>query len=331
MFGRRYEPPFFFLGGFEQNWSAFVLHPVDQNQIISVNHLAKTFGAFEAVKDVSFTVRRGEVFGFLGPNGAGKSTTMRCMLSLIKPTAGDIQLFGMALSSHRTAILRNVGSIIEKPDFYKYLSAEKNLAIFGRISGASITKRDIYEMLNFVGLSGRERDKVGGFSHGMRQRLGIAQALLHKPELIVLDEPTTGLDPQGIIDVRDLIMRLRDEQGKTVVLSSHQLSEIEIIANRMVIIQNGKNVVEGAVNELLNQEELVVRFETNDGPRTAACLRQGQFSATVLEVEAQSVSCHADRSMIPAITKALVDEQIEVYAIASKRRLEDYFIKMIRQ
>ncbi|MFM6964551.1 MAG: ABC transporter ATP-binding protein, partial [Sphingomonadales bacterium] len=233
---------------------------MEQQPIIQVTGLQKKFGAFEAVKDVNFTVHKGDVFGFLGPNGAGKSTTMRCMLSLIKPNAGQIRLFGKDLQTERDAILARVGSIVEKPDFYKYLSAQKNLEIFARISGAHVDKRAILSTLDFVGLSGREKDKVGGFSHGMRQRLGIAQTLLHQPDLIVLDEPTTGLDPQGIIEVRDLILRLKNEQQKTVILSSHQLAEIELVANRMVIINRGHTVIEGTVADLMNAQQTLLNI-----------------------------------------------------------------------
>ena len=166
------------------------------NSIISIRHLAKRFGNFEAVKDLSLEVQQGDVYGFLGPNGAGKSTTMRCMLSLIKPDQGDIHLFGKDIRNERSAILARVGCLIEKPDFYKFLSAYRNLELFSNISGKPSSRKEIYDMLEFVGLQGREKDQVGGFSHGMRQRLGIAQTLLHNPDLIVLDEPTTGLDPQ---------------------------------------------------------------------------------------------------------------------------------------
>ena len=236
---------------------------MEKETIIKVEHLAKSFGSFQAVKDVSFTVSRGDVFGFLGPNGAGKSTTIRCLLSLIKPNAGNIELFGKSYTKSRSEILSKIGSIIEKPDFYKYLSAQKNLEIFARISGASVSKSQIGEMLEFVGLAGRGGDKIGGFSHGMKQRLGIAQTLLHQPDLIILDEPTTGLDPQGIVEIRNLILRLKNEQNKTILLSSHQLSEIELIANRMVIINKGKSIVEGEVQDLLNAQELVVHLEVD--------------------------------------------------------------------
>ena len=250
--------------------------------IIEVKHLSKKFGNFEAVKDVSFTVNKGDVFGFLGPNGAGKSTTIRCLLSLISPNAGSIAIFGKQLASHRSQILNNIGCIIEKPDFYRYLSAEKNLEIFARISGSDSSKKDIQEMLEFVGLDGRGKDKVKGFSHGMKQRLGIAQTLLHKPDLIILDEPTTGLDPQGIIEVRNLILRLKTEQNKTVVLSSHQLSEIEIIANRMVIINKGKSVIEGSVEALVNEQELLLQIELSD-PENAIKLIGMEYPALIVK------------------------------------------------
>ena len=195
-------------------------------KIVEVKNLVKNYGSFCAVKDVSFDVYQNDVFGFLGPNGAGKSTTIRTILSLISPSSGTINLFGKPLVDNRNYILSKIGCIVEKPDFYKYLSAQKNLELFARVSGNNISKSRISELIEFVGLNGREKDKVSGFSHGMKQRLGIAQTLLHDPELIILDEPTTGLDPQGIIDIRNLILQLKNEKNKTVIISSHILSEI---------------------------------------------------------------------------------------------------------
>ena len=219
--------------------------------VVSVKNLKKSFKDFKALKDVSFSVYKNDVFGFLGPNGAGKSTSLRCMLSLIDSDDGQIEIFGKSLRKNRFDVLSNIGSIIEKPDFYKYLSAFKNLEIMARISGRQVSKSEIEDIIHFVGLKGREYSKFKTFSHGMKQRLGIAQALMHNPDLIILDEPTTGLDPQGIVDIRELILKLSKEQGKTVILSSHQLSEIEMIANRMVIINKGKSIIEGDVSELL--------------------------------------------------------------------------------
>ena len=299
-----------------------------QEKIIEIKSLAKSFGSLKAVQDVSFTVYKGDVFGFLGPNGSGKSTTIRCMLSLIKPEKGSIQIFGRALAENRNFILSKTGSIIEKPDFYKYLSAYNNLEIFSRISGSPSSKKEIYRMLDFVGLSGREKDKVAGFSHGMKQRLGIAQTLLHDPELIILDEPTTGLDPQGIIDIRNLIIRLSTQQHKTILLSSHDLSEIEIIANRMVIINKGKTVVEGSVNEMLNTGELVVTLEVDNRDLTKNIINKLFPAISSLENE-QQLQLMISKTQIALLTKTLVENGIAVFSVESKRKLEDYFIKMI--
>jgi ABC-type multidrug transport system ATPase subunit len=302
-----------------------------QNEtIIDVKHLAKSFGSFEAVKDVSFSVQRGDVFGFLGPNGAGKSTTIRCMMSLITPDKGSIELFGKSLQTHRNEILRNIGSIIEKPDFYKYLSAEKNLEIFARISGADVSKKEIQEMLEFVGLSTRGKHKVGGFSHGMKQRLGIAQTLLHKPELIILDEPTTGLDPQGIIEVRNLILRLKNEQNKTILLSSHQLSEIELIANRMVIINQGKSIVEGSVNDLLQAEEIVVKVTVDDSEKAMRCIAQLAYAKNSEVISSTEIEVLMKKNEIALFNKHLVLNDVAVFSMEPKRKLEDYFIKIIQ-
>jgi len=303
---------------------------MEQQPIIQVTGLQKKFGAFEAVKDVNFTVHKGDVFGFLGPNGAGKSTTMRCMLSLIKPNAGQIRLFGKDLQTERNAILARVGSIVEKPDFYKYLSAQKNLEIFARISGAHVDKRAISSTLDFVGLSGREKDKVGGFSHGMRQRLGIAQTLLHQPDLIVLDEPTTGLDPQGIIEVRDLILRLKNEQQKTVILSSHQLAEIELVANRMVIINRGHTVIEGTVADLMNAQQTLLNIEFTQESSAAAAQQIAQLfpGLDIQVVSPKTLQLQLDKQQIATLNSYLVNAGFGIVALEPKRKLEDFFIQM---
>lgn len=303
---------------------------MENNEIIKVQHLSKRFGSFEAVKDVSFTVKKGDVFGFLGPNGAGKSTTIRCLLSLISPDSGSVELFGKSFKSERSAILSNIGSIIEKPDFYKYLSAQKNLEIFARVSGAIVSKMEIQEMLEFVGLGDRGKHKVGGFSHGMKQRLGIAQTLLHKPELIILDEPTTGLDPQGIIEIRNLILRLKNEQNKTILLSSHQLSEIELIANRMVIINQGRSIVEGTVNELLNSQELVVRIEVDDASAVAEFLKMTYPESNITINFVREIEITFVKELVPVLVALLIKNNIRVHAIEPKRKLEDYFMKIIQ-
>lgn len=298
-------------------------------KIVEVKHLVKHYGKFKAVEDVSFDVYPGDVFGFLGPNGAGKSTTIRTMLSLIKPTSGELKLFGKDLSTDRNYILKRIGCIVEKPDFYKYLSAEKNIEIFARISGVAVTKSKIHEIIEFVGLKGREKDKLSGFSHGMKQRLGIAQTLIHDPELIILDEPTTGLDPQGIIDIRNLILQLRNEHKKTVLLSSHILSEIELIANRMVIINKGKTIVQGSVNELLNAQELIVLFSVDDIAKAKQLLANASLEKSIDKVENNNLLLHISQEKIPVINKLFCDNGLNVFSIESKRKLEDYFLKLI--
>lgn len=302
----------------------------DTNEkIVEIKHLEKHFGKFQAVKDVSFDVYRGDVFGFLGPNGAGKSTTIRTMLSLIKPTGGELKLFGKDLSKDRNYILQRIGCIVEKPDFYKYLSAEKNIEIFARLSGMNVTKSKVHEIIEFVGLKGREKDKLSGFSHGMKQRLGIAQTLIHDPELIILDEPTTGLDPQGIIDIRNLILQLKNERNKTVLLSSHILSEIELIANRMVIISKGKTIVQGSVKDLLNAQELIVVFTVDNIQKAKQLLENGNMIEMIDKTDNTNLLLHISQENIPVVNKLFTDNGVNVYSIEAKRKLEDYFLKLI--
>jgi ABC-type multidrug transport system ATPase subunit len=299
------------------------------NKIVEVKNLVKYYGKFCALQNVSFDVYTGDIFGFLGPNGAGKSTTIRCILSLIAPTSGGVNLFGKDLKSNRNNILSKIGCIVEKPDFYKYLSAEKNLELFGRISGRSLSRSKIHELIEFVGLKGREKDKLSGFSHGMKQRLGIAQTLIHDPDLIVLDEPTTGLDPQGIIDVRNLILQLKTEQNKTVILSSHILSEIELIANRLIIINKGQTVVQGSVSELLNAQELIVSFAVDDIDMAKRILNASAFESNLNASSGSTLLLHTSQQNISAINKLFCDNNIKVSSIETKRKLEDYFLKLI--
>lgn len=301
----------------------------EKDKIVEVKKLVKNYGDFCAVKDVSFDVYQNDVFGFLGPNGAGKSTTIRTVLSLISPTSGTIKLFGKSLTENRNYILSKIGCIVEKPDFYKYLSAQKNLELFARISGSAITKKRISELIDFVGLAGREKDKVSGFSHGMKQRLGIAQTLLHDPDLIILDEPTTGLDPQGIIDIRNLILKLKNEKNKTVIISSHILSEIELIANRMIIINKGKTIVQGDVAELLNSQEIIVSFKIDNIEKAVQLIKRSVFANCQIELFDSSILIHTSTNTIATINKLFCDNGINVSSIETKRKLEDYFLRLI--
>ncbi len=302
----------------------------ETNKIVEVKNLVKNYGSFCAIENVSFDVHQNDVFGFLGPNGAGKSTTIRTILSLISSTSGEVNLFGLPLNENRNFILSKIGCIVEKPDFYKYLSAQKNLELFARISGKSITKSRINELIDFVGLSGREKDKVSGFSHGMKQRLGIAQTLLHDPELIILDEPTTGLDPQGIIDVRNLILQLKNEKNKTIIISSHILSEIELIANRMIIINKGKTIVQGDVADLLNHQEIIVQFKLDNVPKAIQILKQhSDYAKCEIKQEDTNLLIHTSLESISAINNLFCENKIGVSGIETKRKLEDYFLKLV--
>lgn len=298
--------------------------------VIQIKNFAKSFGHTAATTDVNLTVNQGDIYGFLGRNGAGKSTTIRAMLSLIKPDAGSIRIFGHSLQTHRSEILSRIGSIVEKPDFYKYLSAKKNLEILGRLSPNPPSGKRIMEILEFTGLKGRENDKVSGYSHGMRQRLGIAQALLNDPDLVVLDEPTTGLDPQGIIDIRNLILQLRNEWNKTVILSSHILSEVELICNRLVIIEKGKTLVEGNVQELLHSNDRIVAFEISQTQEAFEKLKAA-FPQLIIQKEGENkLAVHAAHTQISEINAWLVQNQFQVSGIESRRKLEDYFLTLLQ-
>jgi ABC-type multidrug transport system ATPase subunit len=297
-------------------------------QIIEVRGLTKKFKNITAVNNLDLNVYRGDVFGFLGPNGAGKSTTIRMLLSLIKPTSGSIKIFGDSIKENREAILRKVGAIVEKPDFYLYLSAYKNLEIFGKLSGADVSNKKIMEMLELVGLSKRAKSKVKTYSHGMKQRLGLAQALLHDPELIILDEPTTGLDPQGMKEIRELILYLSRTKNKTVFLSSHILREVELIATRMIIINKGSAQVEGTVNDLLNMDKLTVTFEVDNIDNAKTIIQNSAWNGKLLSSTNRELSFELIYSDIPVLNKFFVENGFSVSSIIPIRSLEDFFLKI---
>jgi ABC-2 type transport system ATP-binding protein len=301
---------------------------LNSEQIIEVRGLTKKFGNLTAVNALNLNVYRGDVFGFLGPNGAGKSTTIRMLLSLIKPTSGEIKIFGESLIRNREKILRKVGAIVEKPDFYLYLTAYKNLEILGKISGADTSNKKIMEMLELVGLAKRYKSKVKTFSHGMKQRLGIAQALLHDPELIILDEPTTGLDPQGMKEIRDLIIYLSKEKNKTVFLSSHILHEVEIIASRMIIINKGTAQVEGTVDELLKSDRVTVTFEIDNIIEAMEIIDNPAWKERFKSSNKNEITFDLSKDEIINLNKVFVEKGISVSAIVPVHSLEDYFLKI---
>lgn len=270
----------------------------------------------------------GDVFGFLGPNGAGKSTTIRMLMTLIFPTAGDIKLFGRDIYKERKYILGRVGAIVEKPDFYGYLTAYKNLEILARTSGYPVTKKRIMEILEMVGLEKRYSSKVKTFSHGMKQRLGIAQALIHDPKLIILDEPTTGLDPQGMKEIRELVVSLSKDHQKTIFLSSHILYEVELIANRMVIIDKGKAVIEGYVEDLLNAAETRVNIEVDNPEKSVQIINESDFKGRIDDVSNSTIIMFMKKDEIAPLNRKLVENGIEVSSLIPTRSLEEYFLNL---
>jgi ABC-type multidrug transport system ATPase subunit len=296
--------------------------------IIQVKHLTKHFKDYQAVNDLSFTVEPADVYGFLGQNGAGKSTTIRMLLTLIAPTSGEIEIFGMKLLTHRREILRKIGAVIERPDLYKYLTAYENLSLFARMSGVRPGRGQLMLQLEQVGLAERAHSTVKTFSQGMKQRLGIATALVHDPDLVILDEPTNGLDPQGIADIRNLILHLSSHRKKTILVSSHLLSEMELIASRMLIIDKGRKVVEGRVEELFDPAGTMVELDTLNPDLTGEMLGRSKWQAFLRQRQGGKFLLKMDKALIPEFTRDLVQEGVQVLALRPRHSLEDYFLSL---
>ncbi len=289
---------------------------------IEVRGLIKRYGELTAVAGVDVTVNPGDVYGYLGPNGAGKTTSLRMMLGLIRPTEGSVRLFGRdpAESVHA---LEGVAGFVEAPTFYPYLSARRNLEMLAAFDGGGAPDR-VAQALDTVELTGRAGDRVGGYSHGMRQRLGIAAALLRDPRLLLLDEPATGLDPAGMRDMRQLIRRLAD-QGMTVLLSSHLLPEVEELCNRVAIVRLGKIVYEGEIAALKHGAGTVYRLETTDDDRALAVCR-AQAGIGEARVEHGHVAFSADPAAVGLLSQALVEAGALINTLAPQTvSLEDLF------
>lgn len=295
--------------------------------ILYTDRLTKRFKTITAVEDLNLSVSRGDIFGFLGPNGAGKSTTIRMMLGLIKPTMGEIKIFNRSPEKDREFTLKKIGALVEEPSFYDYLSARRNLEIFSTLTHRHLDHREIDRVLEIVALIPRADDKVKTFSHGMKQRLGIAQALLGRPELIILDEPTAGLDPKGMREIRRLIIQLA-HQGLTVFLSSHLLHEVEQMCHNMAIINKGKLIVQGGVEQLLKSENDLVSVKVDRSKEAADLLKTKDWIRSV-ELTKGDLRVETDGQNIPAVTELLVRSGFHVFAIQPHRSLEDYFLSIL--
>jgi ABC-2 type transport system ATP-binding protein len=290
---------------------------------IEVRGLVKRYGHLEAVAGVDITVQRGDVYGYLGPNGAGKTTSLRMMLGLIRPSAGTVRLFGRDPQASVTA-LDGVAGFVEAPAFYPYLSGRRNLELLGAFDGGGAATR-IDAALDMVELTDRAKDRVGGYSHGMRQRLGIAAALLRDPKLLLLDEPATGLDPAGMRDMRLLIRRLADD-GMTVLLSSHLLTEVEEVCNRVAIVRSGRIVYEGRIADLGRSKGVsVYKLSTTDDERAlSVCLVQPGI--TDARIAGSRISFHADDTAAAELSQALIEAGALIRSMTPESAtLEDLF------
>lgn len=296
--------------------------------VIRVKHLSKKYGDIIAVKDLSFTVRKGDVYGFLGQNGSGKSTTIRMILDLVRPSSGHVEIFGLSVQKDRRRIMKQVGAIIERPDLYLYLTGKENLQLFARMSGVKLTDHQINHYLELVGLAERGKSKVSTYSLGMKQRLGIAVALIHDPGLLILDEPTNGLDPQGIADVRKLIKQLSREEQKTILVSSHLLSEVEQIASRMLIIDKGVAVAEGSVDELLDPKDTGLLIHTTSDEETYQILLSSSYAGALKSKSDKGIFLRLDSVQIPKLNRFLVEQQVDVLSLESRQQLEHTFLKI---
>ncbi len=299
--------------------------------LVEVHRLRKTFGTYAAVADVNFCVYRGDLFGFLGPNGSGKSTTLRMLLGLVHPTSGSVRLLGQSMPRARLSALQKTGSLVESPDFYLYLSAWRNLEIVMRLYGQSPSRRRLNEVLDWVGLSNYAQNLVKTYSHGMKQRLAIAASLVHDPELIILDEPTSGLDPQGLHEVRHLLIHLQRHAGKTIVMSSHLLHEVEQMANRMAIIHKGHTVVEGTVNDLLTTDRLTVHLETNDNAMTRQHLLYSRWAPSLQASTEPGLLLTVSKKEVPEIVAFLHQQGMQLFQLKARRSLEDYFLRITQE
>jgi len=295
--------------------------------ILEIQNLTKKYGTVQALDGLDMHVLDGDIYGFLGPNGSGKSTTLRIILTLIFPDSGTVRFWGRDLYRETTFIKKRIGALVEKPDFYNYLSAYKNLEILAKVGGVNIPGNRINEILDQVGLGDVQDKLVRTYSQGMRQRLGIAQALLNDPDLLILDEPANGLDPNGIIDMRNLILRLNREQNKTIIMSSHILREVELISSRMIIIHKGKSIVEGKVDELLNKDTKV-RVEVNDTEKAKKCLLDSSFTKKINIEDQNQMELEMETERIPELIRNLVAGNIDVRSAIPVRSLEDYYLSI---
>ncbi|GGM33850.1 putative ABC transporter ATP-binding protein YhcH [Paraliobacillus quinghaiensis] len=295
---------------------------------MQLTDLNKTIGKKQIIKDLSFSIYPGEVFGFLGPNGAGKTTTIRMMVGLMKITSGEVLIQGKSIRTNFKEAIKEVGAIVENPEMYPFMSGWKNLVHYARMI-PGISEDRIKEVIRLVGLEKVIKEKVGRYSLGMRQRLGIAQALLHNPSILILDEPTNGLDPSGIKEIRHYIRKLAEEENVAVIVSSHLLAEMELMCDRIGIIKNGELISINEVDEESDQQEMQEVHLVAEPLENAKEIIESEQDIEV-RVDKDMLIFSVNRAQIPAIIKRLATEEVDIFYVQAHRtNLEDKFMALI--
>ena len=296
--------------------------------VLKVANLSKSIKKKEIIKDLSFELNKGEVLGFLGPNGAGKSTTLRMLVGLSRPSAGTVSICGHGIGEDYVKAMSHVGCIIEAPDLYEYLSGYKNLELLGAMS-QHVTKAAIDDAIALVGMEKRIHDKVSIYSMGMKQRIGLAQALIHQPDLLILDEPTNGLDPQGIHEFREIVKSLAKDTGISVLISSHLISEVQLMCDRVCIINQGMIVRDGAVTEMLSTGEIVWVL---NNPYHGQIILSEQFQLDARITAQNELIAATDLEILPIINATLISSGLELKTVTTKNTtLEELFLSLTNQ
>ena len=296
--------------------------------ILKCENLCKVFGKKQILKNVSFNIKEGDILGFIGPNGAGKTTTIKLILGLQGITSGTVNINGYDIKNEFTNAIKRVGAIVENPDMYMYLSGYDNLKLVSNLY-KGITKERIDEVVKLVKLEKRINDKVSKYSLGMRQRLGIAQAILHKPNLLILDEPTNGLDPEGIKEMRELLVHLAKEQKMAILISSHNLAELDNFCNRVCIIKNGEIIETSEISKIKEESKKQIRIlEVENVSVAKKCLEEFIGENKVLGQDKNYVKINIEKDKVPNLVKYLVENEVKIYSIREEEKtLEEAFFE----
>lgn len=295
-------------------------------KLLEIKNLSKSFGRRKVIDNVSFDVFGGEVFGFLGPNGAGKTTTIKIVMGFLFPDSGEIIINHISLRKNYEKAMSFLGGIVENPEMYKFLSGRKNLEMYARIHG-SVSKERIDEVLELVGMLGRSEEKIKKYSLGMKQRIGLAQAIVHRPKVLILDEPTNGLDPAGIKELRDILKKLAHDEGIAVIVSSHMLSEMELMCDRVGVISNGKLIGVKPIGELLHTKGKAPYRFTMDDTTKALSLLQNDYNEKINTVQDGYIELNIDDSEVPTVTALLATNGVAIFGINKQENsLEEAFL-----